>query len=244
MVKAYEDKQTELLASQLTGINFENNNWMTRLDNLAKFVSEYNRLQEQLNTGNTNVTNTASMSGGGGDGLSKGTSKTTTNTTPTINGNNLTPAQREQLSRQGNKVVVDTGNAEYRARVLHIKTGHADGISSVKDNEIAVVGENPNKEIVVGSKLNNGQLMSLDKGTGVVNAKSSNTLAGLLNQVGQFGSSGFGSGNGTLNSNINNDSLTINGVTIQGANINDPQTFVNGLLNLKAEALQRAYKHR
>ena len=244
MVKAYEDKQTELLASQLTGINFENNNWMTRLDNLAKFVSEYNRLQEQLNTGNTNVTNTASMSGGGGDGLSKGTSKTTTNTTPTINGNNLTPAQREQLSRQGNKVVVDTGNAEYRARVLHIKTGHADGISSVKDNEIAVVGENPNKEIVVGSKLNNGQLMSLDKGTGVVNAKSSNTLAGLLNQVGQFGSSGFGSGNGTLNSNINNDSLTINGVTIQGANINDPQTFVNGLLNLKAEALQRAYRHR
>lgn len=244
MVKAYEDKQTELLASQLTGINFENNNWMTRLDNLAKFVSEYNRLQEQLNTGNTNVTNTASMSGGGGGGLSKGTTNTTTNTTPTINGNNLTPAQREQLSRQGNKVVVDTGNAEYRARVLHIKTGHADGISSVKDNEIAVVGENPNKEIVVGSKINNGQLMSLGKGTGVVNAKSSNTLAGLLNQVGQFGSSGFGSGNGTLNSNINNDSLTINGVTIQGANINDPQTFVNGLLNLKAEALQRAYRHR
>ena len=66
----------------------------------------------------------------------------------------------------------------------------------------------------------------------------------MLNQVGQFGASGFGSGNGTLNSNINNDTLTINGVTIQGSNIKDPETFVNGLLNLKAEALQRAYKHR
>ena len=86
--------------------------------------------------------------------------------------------------------------------------------------------------------------MSLNKGAGVANAESSTTLAGMLNQVGKFGSSGFGSGNGTLNNNINNDSLTINGVTIQGANISDPQTFVNGLLNLKAEALQRAYKHR
>ena len=242
MVKAYEDKQTELLATQLTGINFENDNWMTRLDNLAKFVNEYNRLQGQLENGSTDNANTAQLSGGGG--LPKGTPNTTTNTTPTINGNNLTPAQREQLSRQGNKVVVDTGNAEYRARVLHIKTGHADGVSSVKDDEIAVVGENPNKEIVVGSKLNNGQLMSLNKGDGVVNASSSNTLAGMLNQLGKFGSSGFGSGNGTLNSNINNDSLVINGVTVQGANIKDPQTFVNGLLNLKAEALQRAYRHR
>ena len=86
--------------------------------------------------------------------------------------------------------------------------------------------------------------MNLGKGTGVVNADSSKTLASMLNQVGQFGSSGFGSGSGTLNNNINNDSLVVNGVTIEGSNISDPQTFVNGLLNLKAEALQRAYKHR
>ena len=224
MVKAYEDKQTELLASQLTGINFENNNWMTRLDNLAKFVSEYNRLQEQLNTGNTNVTNTATMSGG------SPYSSSSTKTGKTVSGNTMTPQEREQAARvQHQKVVVNK---------------HASGVGSISDNEIAIVGENPNKEIVIGSKINNGELMSLNKGTGVVNAKSSNTLAGLLNQVGQFGSSGFGSGNGTLNSNINNDSLTINGVTIQGANIKDPETFVNGLLNLKAEALQRAYRHR
>ena len=90
----------------------------------------------------------------------------------------------------------------------------------------------------------NGSLMSLDKGTGVVNADSSRTLAGILNQIGKYGASGFGSGNGTLNNNYNNDSLTINGVTIQGSNIKDPETFVNSLLNLKAEALQRAYSHK
>ena len=40
------------------------------------------------------------------------------------------------------------------------------------------------------------------------------------------------------------EKVQINGVTIQGANIKDPETFVNGLLNLKAEALQRAYSHK
>ena len=237
MVKAYEDKQTELLASQLTGINFENNNWMTRLDNLAKFVSEYNKLQEQLNTGNTNVKNTATMSSGGGlPSGGKGTTKSAN-----IGGSSSTGGKNQggAGSQSGSAGLQLSALSANRKRVL----GYASGTPSVKDNEIAIVGENPNQEIVIGSKINNGELMSLEKGAGVVNADSSKTIAGLLNQVGQFGASGFGSGNGTL-SNINNDSLTINGVTIQGANINDPQTFVNGLLNLKAEALQRAYRHR
>ena len=231
MVKAYEDKQTELLATQLTGINFENDNWMTRLDNLAKFVNEYNRLQGQLENGSTDNANTAQLSGGGG--LPKGNTTKTTVTNQDTPNKQYSPTYNTKTPQQ----------REYEARVKHIKT-HASGVSSIDNDEIAVVGENPNKEIVVGSKLNNGQLMSLNKGDGVVNASSSNTLAGMLNQLGKFGSSGFGSGNGTLNSNINNDSLVINGVTVQGANIKDPQTFVNGLLNLKAEALQRAYKHR
>jgi hypothetical protein len=62
--------------------------------------------------------------------------------------------------------------------------GHASGIASVGSNEFAVVGENPNKEIVVGSRLNNGTLMSLNRGTGVINAKSTRTLAGLVNSIG------------------------------------------------------------
>ena len=233
MVNAYQEEQDRLLAQQLLGINLESDNWMTRLDNLAEFVRKYNELQKQLDTGNTSVSNNASMKSGGSGSSSGGSSSSSKRTV--TNRNTPTKQYAPDYSPK---------QREYTARVKHIGRTYASGTSSVKEDEIAVVGENPNQEIVIGSKLNNGELMSLDKGTGVVNAGSSSTLAGMLNQVGKFGASGFGSGNGTLNNNINNDTLTINGVTIQGADINDPQTFVNGLLNLKSEALQRAYKYR
>ncbi len=242
MVNAYQEQQDKLLAEQLLGIKLEGDNWMTRLDNLAEFVRKYNELQKQLDTGNTGVSNDASMkSGGGGGGGSKGSTSS-----KTLN------QEQGRSTRESQSVFNEASleEARKRANLSRLSGGvitysaHADGIGSINSDEIAVVGENPNKEIVIGSKINNGELMNLGKGTGVVNADSSKTLAGMLNQVGQFGASGFGSGNGTLNSNINNDTLTINGVTIQGSNIKDPETFVNGLLNLKAEALQRAYKHR
>ena len=245
MVNAYQEQQEKLLFEQLTGIKAEGDNWMTRLDNLAEFVRKYNELQKQLDTGNTSVSNDASMKSG--------------NTVSS--GSNIKGTQQPKYDDKGyrlNEVTTKTANVPFSSQkqqfipysgTTNVSSNgvikkYANGVGSIKDNELAIVGENPNQEIVIGSKLNNGELMSLNKGSGVVNADSSNTLAGMLNQVGKFGSSGFGSGNGTLNNNINNDSLTINGVTIQGANINDPQTFVNGLLSLKAEAIQRAYRHR
>ena len=219
---------------------------MTRLDNLAEFVRKYNELQAQLNTGNTDVSNNASMSSGGSSsgGYSGGGSsntRTVTNYSKPSGATNYTPTSNTNYRRSGIQSALS--HQGYHGMPTNV-TRYASGTGSIKDDEIAVVGENPNKEIVLGSKINNGELMSLGKGTGIVNADSSKTLAGMLNQVGQFGASGFGSGNGTLNNNINNDSLVINGVTVQGANIKDPETFVNGLLNLKAEALQRAYRHR
>ena len=247
MVNAYEEEQTRLLAQQLTGIDFENKNWMTRLDNLAKFVNEYNKLQKQIGSDNTNASADTGFKGGGGLPSGGGSTRTVTNQdtpnsqyTPTYNNkSSSSPINSKNLSQPtySDKAL---GAARKRAGIK----GYANGASSISDDQIAIVGENPNQEIVIGSKLNSGNLMSLSKGSGVVNAESSTTLAGMLNQVGQFGASGFGSGNGTLNNNINNDSLVINGVTVQGANISDPQTFVNGLLNLKSEALQRAYSHR
>ena len=63
-------------------------------------------------------------------------------------------------------------------------TSHANGVASIGSDELAIVGENPNKEIVVGSRVNNGTLMSLNRGTGVINAKSTRTLAGLVNSIG------------------------------------------------------------
>lgn len=251
MVNAYEEEQNRLLAQQLANIDTENDNWMTRLDNLAEFVRKYNELQKQLDTGNTSVSNDASMksgNGGGGGGSNGSSSYNPKNpsgvSTYNAKGSSYYNAKGGSTSVNNNTNLLKAKTKATVAKMTIALGNHADGIGSIKDDEISVVGENPNKEIVIGSKINNGELMSLGKGTGVVNADSSKTLAGMLNQVGQFGSSGFGSGNGTLNSNINNDSLTINGVTIEGSQINDPQTFVNGLLNLKSEALQRAYKHR
>ena len=245
MVNAYQEEQDKLLFEQLTGIKAESDNWMTRLDNLAEFVRKYNELQKQLNTGNTGVSNDASMKGG--NTVSSGSNpKGTQQPKYDDRGYRLnevtTKTANIPFSNQKQQFIPYSGTTNVSSNGVIKK--HASGVGSIKDDELAIVGENPNQEIVIGSKLNNGELMSLNKGSGVVNADSSSTLAGMLNQVGKFGSSGFGSGNGTLNSNINNDTLTINGVTIQGANIKDPETFVNGLLNLKAEALQRAYRHR
>ena len=235
MVNAYEEEQNRLLFEQLTGIKNENSNWMTRLNNLAKFVNEYNKLQQRLETSDTNVQNTASFDSGtsnvgGSNPVSSTSGSSTVHSLPI----GVKSKGSNSLQNAPSYVRAAIGKAR----------GYASGISSIKNDQIGLVGENPNQELVVGSKINSGQLMSLNKGDGVVNADSTKTLAGMLNQIGKFGASGFGSGNGVLNSNVNNDSLTINGVTIQGANIKDPETFVNSLLNLKAEALQRAYKHR
>lgn len=239
LVDQYEEQQNKLLFEQLMGIKDENSNWLTRLDNLAEFVRKYNELQMKLNTGDTSVTNTAKMKEGTGGGSGSSNRTSSISPTPTKTSNWVSDKGGSGTS-SGNQGYSLNALSAARKRVL----GYASGTPSVKSDEIAVVGENPNQEIVIGSKINNGELMNLGKGTGVVNADSSKTLAGMLNQVGQFGASGFGSGNGTLNNNINNDSLVVNGVTIQGANIKDPETFVNGLLNMKAEAIQRAYRHR
>jgi len=255
MVDAYEEEQNKLLLSQFSMIDFENENWMTRLDNLQKFVDEYHNLLRKIDGGEASGSVDKSFKSANTDNKlgNGGKTATTPDTSRNVVSSNTTQKGVKTITNYvGDSSVGNSGAITKKiAYVGDSKVGksgvvtlHANGVGSIKDDELAIVGENPHQEIVIGSKLNNGALMSLNKGTGVVNADSSTTLAGMLNQVGKFGSSGFGSGNGTLNNNINNDSLVVNGVTIQGANINDPQTFVNGLLNLKSEALQRAYRHR
>ena len=297
MLNAYQDSQDELLAAQLTGINFENDNWMTRISNLQSFVDNYTagikeierlneeearlneerarlaeereelnrRLNEAKNGEGTGSSSSSdnediaspnysgspnNMSSSGSTG---GWQNTYTPTTPT------TTTDPNWVSGKGGSGT-SSGNQGYtkdaleaarkkkkeeeikKKQIGRVGYGYASGIGKVDADEIAVVGENPNKEVIIGSKINNGELFSLSKGSGVVNAKGTNSLADILNQFGKFGASKFGQGGGVLNNNTNNESLVINGVTIQGANISDPQSFVNGLLSLKAEALQRAYK--
>ena len=113
------------------------------------------------------------------------------------------------------------------------------GDPSISENGIYLVGDKPSQELVIGSKLN-GVPLNLDKGTGVVNAKSTSTLAGMLNTL-----SSDKEHIGTLNKNTsttNNDNLSIGSVTVSGANIDDGESFVASLKTLKQEALQRAYR--
>lgn len=113
------------------------------------------------------------------------------------------------------------------------------GDPSISKSGVYLVGDKPSQELVIGSKLN-GIPLSLDKGTGVVNAKSTSTLAGMLNTL-----SSDKEHIGTLNKNTsttNNDNLSIGSVTVSGANIDDGESFVASLKTLKQEALQRAYR--
>lgn len=129
-----------------------------------------------------------------------------------------------------------------KVRRSNNKNAYASGASSIQDDQMALVGDSPtNNELVIGSKLN-GQFMNLKKGSGVVNATSTNTLAGLLNQLPKLTRHSI---NATTNNNTSsNDTVfSIGNITIDGANITDITSFKNALINIKSEAIQRAYQH-
>ena len=232
----------------MTGIDFENKNWTTRLGNLTNFVNAYiaklqelARVQAQMNMLNTSSPTLASSGGGGG-----GSSASAPNTA--------------QQHRSYWKVVVNgketasnyaTINSAQQAGQRYKKQGYssigyrlvryATGSSSIADDQVALVGDNPNNnELVIGSKLN-GTMMNLKKGSGVVNAQSTNTLAGILNTIGNRVNLGGAIGN--LSSNTTNDVIHIDTVNIDGAQIRDVDTFSSALRNMKGEAIQKAYRH-
>lgn len=99
----------------------------------------------------------------------------------------------------------------------------ASGDASFKNDEIALVGESPNTELVLGSRLNksvnSGVLTHLSKGSGVVNAESTQTLAGLLN----------GLANPTSISNARSTQQTFNFGAITLPNVTNAESFVGAL---------------
>ena len=94
--------------------------------------------------------------------------------------------------------------------------------SSVKDNEIALVGESPNTEMLIGSKLNTGVVARLHKGSGVVNAESTKTLAGILNGLGK--NSYIGNGTSGVTQQFSFGSISL-------PNVTDANSFVETLKN-------------
>jgi TP901 family phage tail tape measure protein len=305
-VDAYKDHQNALLAEQLTGINFENQNWQTRLNNLGGFVNNYRAkcaeleaITRQLNQATDDYERAqarasavggggggGSVGGGGGGGsagggggsrnVSQAVSRATSNAVNSVtNGvaaifspigrvytwHGGTPYQRKEHGKWKN-YKTENGNhgfkvtsqdstyyygTSHRGNYIRIKknkviatnrtNAYASGTPSVKENEVAIVGDSPNSELVIGSKLN-GTPINLQKGSGVVNAKSTKTIAGLLNNLSNLSSNNISS---NLTNN-NQQSVIIENVTIDGAKIHDVNSFVNELQNIKGIALQRAYR--
>ena len=130
----------------------------------------------------------------------------------------------------------------YRGSAMY--WAYASGAAKIGSNQMALVGDDPkHRELVIGSKLN-GIAMQLSKGSGVVNAKSTNTFAGLLNALGSALNDGSAKGSILNNNSDNSSSMYIDKVVIEGSHITDIVSFKNSLMNLKSEATQRAYKHK
>lgn len=307
-VDAYDTEQARLKALEQTGIDFEQQGWQTRLNNLGNFVENYKKKLQELEEATrklneaTEAYNQAqaaysqatgssggggSSSGGGGGSSSGGGGSSSGggggSSSPQyvdVGGGRWYYGQAYQHSKgmsywdmveHKNKVTSTDNHGEIFLRyqggrlIFKNKSGHeigvgvsearghykrklpvsysafATGTSSVPSNQMALVGDSPtNNELVIGSKLN-GQFMNLKKGDGVVNAKSTNTFAGLINKLPEL-LNGH-SLTATTNNNTSNDTIfSIGNITIEGSNITDITSFKNALINIKSEAIQRAYQ--
>lgn len=120
------------------------------------------------------------------------------------------------------------------------KKKHASGVANIANDEIALVGESPYEEMIIGSKYNTGTVAQLSKGSGVVNAAATNTLAGILNT---FAKSNFGAGNGVLNNN-NRDLSTIINISNLNVETQNGEQFVNYLQDFAMKMRQESYKNK
>jgi hypothetical protein len=127
-----------------------------------------------------------------------------------------------------------------KVKKITASTKHADGVARVGNDEIALVGDSPNTELVVGSRINEGITTMLPKGSGVVNAKSLNTLAGILNNVSAFSSSNFGAGSGTINNSSQENSTNIN-ISNLNVQTDNGEEFVNYLQDFALKMKQKSY---
>ena len=119
-----------------------------------------------------------------------------------------------------------------KAKVLDVKK-HASGVSSISDDELALVGDSPNQELVIGSKLN-GVPLTLSSGSGVVNAKSTRSLAGLLNSIPNLGNN--------YNTTNNNSQHSIHIDTINLPQVKNGNDFVDYLQNFNVDMTANAYR--
>lgn len=142
---------------------------------------------------------------------------------------------QRQIDKWLNKI-----NPKRKSKKKKKKKKHASGVANIANDEIALVGESPYEEMIIGSKYNTGTVAQLSKGSGVVNAAATNTLAGILNT---FAKSNFGAGNGVLNNN-NRDLSTIINISNLNVETQNGEQFVNYLQDFAMKMRQESYKNK
>ena len=116
-------------------------------------------------------------------------------------------------------------------------SAYASGKGSIGDSEIAIVGENPKyRELVIGSKLNNDQgvVMSLKRGSGVVNAGATNTLASIFNSLNGQKSVGQPVSNSSQSMSIQIGSISL-------PEVKDGQGFVDYMQHFSTDITQQSF---
>ena len=222
-LKAQKEATKELLEN---GVKDQKEYEDKMLAQLGNFVADWNATVgamsfpdisgSGIDVGRISVSQTSS------GGSSTKTTKTTTTTKP--------------------KTTTTSKSTKSKDKNIHVKGGrimaYASGTNSIKDNEIALVGDNPKyRELVIGSKLNNdqGALMRLSSGSGVVNADSTKTLASIFNSLsGQINSAPFAS-NGV------NNGTTISIGSISLPEVKDGQGFVDYMQHFSTDITQQSF---
>ena len=211
----YQEQQEKLLAEQVLGIDTEQKNWETRLDNVTKFVKQYNSILSQLGSVSDNASASVSTPSGG-DGYYFDYSKNPSGgwTEAEMNEGFHSSSGSQKNSTLSKAVGVATGGALASAIVGSKILKHAQGSVSAPGG-LSLVGEN------------GPELRVLNSGDGVIPADATRNLWdwGAYNPKDFMGS-------------MRSDNIFHIG-NIALPNVTDAKSFVNGLKQL---AYQRAYK--
>ena len=211
----YQEQQEKLLAEQVLGIDIEQKNWETRLDNVTKFVKQYNSILSQLGSVSDNASASVSTPSGG-DGYYFDYSKNSSGgwTEAEMNEGFRSSSGSQKNSALSKAVGVATGGALASAVIGSKILKHAKGSVSTPGG-LSLVGER------------GPELRVLNSGDGIIPADTTRNLW----DWGAYSPKDFMGRMGSDNIfHIGNIALP---------NVTDAKSFVNGLKQL---AYQRAYK--
>lgn len=219
-ISAYDTFKSELLASQLLLTENEKLNYDKRIENLQEFITKYLNLQSAISGGFLEGVMVAPIISAG-SGIGAGTGGSSSNNKP--------PKKEPPKKKPPKKKPPKKKPPKKKAS----------GSASLESDGLTIVGEPPNSEIIIGSKLNqSGVLMDLDKGTGIIKASETKTLASKLSALARSNT------NTTTDiSNKKTVSQSFNFGNITLPNVKNANEFVKELKqNYKNYAIQESFK--